>query len=71
MVDVAVGVEHHGRSEPTRFYALHDPCGLLTRIYHGEDTRIAVTKKNAIRLDRTDWEHIEEKINHEDSNYEL
>jgi hypothetical protein len=61
---MTVGVEHHGRLQSTGFDPLHDPRSLVTGIDHRQSTGLAITEQNTVRLDRADWEDIEEKINH-------
>ena len=62
MVQMTVGVEHHGRLEPTRGDAVTDPFGFLAWIDDRHHSGLLVAQENAVRLDRTYRKDIEEHI---------
>ncbi len=65
VVDMAVGVEDHCRLETTGLNPLDNPRPFFTGIDDGQYSSVTITKQYAVRLDRTDREHVEEQLWHQ------
>ena len=59
MVEVAVGVEDHGRSETARAHPLRDPLTLVAGIDDHDLAGISIAQQHAIRLNRADRENVQ------------
>ena len=64
VIEVAVGVEDHGRLQPRSLDPLDDPRRLLTGVDDRQHTGFAIAEQHAVRLNGSHWKYVEEEINH-------